>query len=108
MRPSYVYHHLKMTKFYLVPEKRKEEFERILIEYFDGGVKECDCEKFSVWAVANRQDVVGHFEGPDVDQRYNSPALMERSCTVQRKPNHCKDWGSLIHDLTVAILYSRI
>jgi hypothetical protein len=97
-----------MTKFYLVPVERKEEFERILIEYFDSGVKKCDCEKFSVGAVANGQDVIGHFEGADVDQRYNSPALMRRSCTVQRKPNHSETSGSLIHDLTVAILYSRI
>jgi hypothetical protein len=69
---------LETTKIYLVPIERKEKFERILIEYFDSGVKKCDCEKFSVGAVANRQDVIGHFEGADVDQRYNSPALMRR------------------------------
>jgi hypothetical protein len=97
-----------MTKFYLVSVERKEEFERILIEYFDSGVKKCDCEKLSVGAVANRQDVIGHFEGADVDQRYNSSALIRRSCTVQRKPNHSEEGSSLIHDLTVAILYSRI
>ena len=97
-----------MTKIYLVPVKRKKEFERILIEYFDSGVKECDCKKFSVGAVANGQYVIGHFEGANMDQRYNSPALIGRSCTIQRKPNHSEKGGSLIHDLTVAILYSRI
>jgi hypothetical protein len=97
-----------MTNFYLVPVEGNKEFERILIEYFDSGVKKCDCEKFSIGAIANRQDVIGHFEGADVDQRYNSPALIRRSFTVQRKPNHDEKSGSLIHDLTVAILYSRI
>ena len=42
-----------MTDFYLVPVERNEEFERILIKYFDSGVKKCDCKKFSVGAVAN-------------------------------------------------------
>ncbi len=70
-----------------MPVERKEKFECILIEYFNSGVKKCDCEKFSVGAVANGQDVIGHFEGADVGQRYNSPALMRRSCTAQRKPN---------------------
>jgi hypothetical protein len=84
MRPC---HRLKMTYFYLVPVERNEEFERILIEYFDSGIKKCYCEKFSVGTVANGQDVIGHFEGADVDQRYNSPALMRRSCTAQRIPN---------------------
>ena len=97
-----------MTKMYLVAVERNEEFERILIEYFDSGVKKCDGEKFSVGTVANGQDVIGHFEGTDVDQRYNSSALMRRSCAVQRKPNHGEKSDSLIHDLTVAILYSRI
>ena len=96
-----------MTKFYLVPVERNEEFERILIKYFDSGVKKCDCKKFSVGAVANGQDVIGHFEGADVDQRYSSPALMKRSYVIQRKSNHNEKSDSLIHDLTVAILYSR-
>ena len=87
-----------------MPVERKEEFERILIEYFDSGIKKCDCEKFSVGAVSNRQDVIGHFEGADVDQRYNSPALMRRSCNRTEETKS----GSLIHDLTVAILCSRI
>jgi hypothetical protein len=81
-----------MTKFYLVPVERKEEFERILIEYFDSGVKKCDCEKFSVGAVANGQDVIGHFEGADVDQRYNSPALMRRSCTSEKPKSQRNEW----------------
>jgi hypothetical protein len=81
------YHHMKMTKIYLVPVERKEKLECVLIEYFDSGVKKCDRKKFSVGAVANGQDIVGHFEGADVDQRYNSPALMKRSCTIQRKLN---------------------
>ena len=97
-----------MTKFYLVSIERKEESERILIKYFDSRVKKCDCEKFSVGAIANGQNVIGHFEGADVDQRYNFPALMKKSCTVQRKPNHNEKSGLLIHDLTVAIQYSRI
>jgi hypothetical protein len=56
-----------MTEFYLVPIEREEEFECILIEYFDSGVKKCNCEKFSVGAIANGQDVIAHFEGTDVD-----------------------------------------
>jgi hypothetical protein len=68
-----------MTNLYLVSVERKKEFERILIEYFDSGVKKCDCKKFSVGAITNGQDVIRHFEGADVDQRYNFPALMRRS-----------------------------
>jgi hypothetical protein len=71
---------------YLVPVERKKEFECVLIEHFYSGVEKCDCEKFFVGAVANGQDVIGHFEGASVDQRYNSPALIQRSCTVKRKP----------------------
>ena len=42
-----------MTKIYLVAVERNEEFERILIEYFDSGVKKSDGKKFSVGTVAN-------------------------------------------------------
>ena len=76
----------QMTSIYLVPVERKKKFERVLIEHFDGGVKKRNREEFSVGAVANGQDVVGHFEGAGVDQRYSSPALIQRSRTVKRKP----------------------
>ena len=76
----------QMTSIYLVPVERKKKSERVLIEHFDGGVKKCDREEFSVGAVANGQDVVGHFEGAGVDQGYSSPALIQRSRTVKRKP----------------------
>jgi hypothetical protein len=74
------------TKIYLVPVEGDKKFQRVLIEHFDSGVKKCDCEKFSVGAVANGQDVVGHFKSAGVDQGYGSPALMQMSCTVKRKP----------------------
>lgn len=76
----------QMTSIYLVPVERKKKFERVLIEHFDCGVKKRNREEFSVGAVANGQDVVGHFEGAGVDQRYSSPALIQRSRTVKRKP----------------------
>ena len=76
----------QMTSIYLVPVERNKKFERVLIKHFDGGVKKRNCEKFSVGAVANGQDVVAHFEGAGVDQGYSSPALIQRSCTVKRKP----------------------
>jgi hypothetical protein len=95
-----------MTRIYLVPVERNKKFERVLIEYFDSGVEKCDCEKFPVGAVANGQDVVGHFEGAGVDQGYDSPALIQRSHTVKR--NHYGKRDLLIHRLTVAILCSRI
>ena len=68
-----------------MPVERKKKFERVLIEHFDGGVKKRDREEFSIGAVANGQDVVGHFEGAGVDQGYSSPALIQRSRTVKRK-----------------------
>ena len=74
-----------MRRIYLVPVERKKKFERVLIEHFDGGVKKRDREEFSIGAVANGQDVVGHFEGAGVDQGYSSPALIQRSRTVKRK-----------------------
>jgi hypothetical protein len=76
----------QMKRIYLVPVERKKEFERVLIKHFYSGVKKCDCKKFFVGTVANRQDVVCHFEGAGVDQRYNPPALVQRSCSVNRKP----------------------
>ena len=95
-----------MTSIYLVPVERKKKFERVLIEHFDCGVKKRNREEFSVGAVANGQDVVGHFEGAGVDQGYSSPSLIQRSCTIKREPLEKRD--SLNHGLTVAILRSRI
>lgn len=74
-----------MTMPYLVSVERKEKFERVLIEHLDGGIKKCDREKLPVGAVANGQDVVSHFEGARVDERYDFPALTRRSCVVKRK-----------------------
>jgi hypothetical protein len=70
---------------YLVSIERKKEFECVLIEYFDSGVKKCDCEKLPVGAVANGQDVVGHFEGASVDKRYTFPTLARRLRIIDRK-----------------------
>ena len=63
---------------YLVSIERKKKFERVLIEYFDSGVKKCDCEKLPVGAIANGQDVISHFEGASVNKRYEFPALARK------------------------------
>lgn len=65
--------------------ERKKKLERVLIEYFDSGVEECDREKLPVGAIANGQDVIGHFEGTRVDNRYKFPALTRRSCIINKK-----------------------
>ena len=68
--------------------ERKKKFERVLIEYFDSGIKKCDCEKLPVGTIANGQDVIGHFEGTSVDKRYKFPSLTRRSCIINKKKNH--------------------
>jgi hypothetical protein len=70
---------------YLVSIERKKKFERVLIEHFDSGIKECNREKLPVGTIANGQDVIGHFEGTSVGKRYNFPALTRRSCIIEKK-----------------------
>jgi hypothetical protein len=69
---------------YLVSVERKEKIECVLIEYLDSRIEKCDGEKLPIGAIANGQDVIGHFEGARVDKRYDFPALGRRSC-VKRK-----------------------
>lgn len=70
---------------YLVSVERNEKLERVLIEHLDSGVKKCDREKLPVGAEANGQDIVGHFEGARVDERYDFPVLARRSRVFVRK-----------------------
>jgi hypothetical protein len=51
-----------------VPIQRQEELEAVLEEDLDGRVEERDGEEPPVGAVLDGEDVVGHFEGADVDE----------------------------------------
>ena len=51
-----------------MPVKRKEEFECVEVENFDGRVEEGDGEELAVGRVTDAEDVVGHFEGAGVEE----------------------------------------